>query len=431
MDPLIFLSYSSRDKLIADAICSRLENQGIRCWIAPRDVNPGSDYSDQISEALERSTAMVMVFSSGSNSSRHVKSEIDRAFSLDKVIIPFRVENVEMDKGLAYYLSKTHWLDALTRPLEQHIDRLAGTIRKVSGLDGSPTFPPPPTIQLPTAAVQPRASRGPWIIAGLAVLVCGLLLVSGLLFFWVSRTKRDKILTSASPSSTAPAQKQGTPSPAPADVLESMEVATTPRRPDRDPFAGRWKITEAATIAGVPYDGTVEITSSGPRYQVRWRLAANTVNGLALPLESQLCVAYGPGDVSVIIYKISPDGALKGRWAYSNFSANDRDGLENVVAGDDASKIEGVHAVKGLNPDGTSYQGTLTISKTGQTYQLEWEILGRLIKGIAIKVDDTLFAASAYEGSFGVVSYAFAGSKATGVWTTSGESKLGTEALAK
>ena len=431
MDPLIFLSYSSRDKLIADAICSRLENQGIRCWIAPRDVNPGSDYSDQISDALEHSTAMVMVFSSGSNSSRHVKSEIDRAFSLDKVIIPFRVENVELDKGLAYYLSKTHWLDALTKPLEQHIDRLAGTIRKVSGLDGMPPPPPPPTIQVPAAAPQPGASRAPWIIAGVAVVVCGLLLIAGLLFFWMNRTKGDKVVTSVSPAPTAPPQNQLTASPAPADALESMDVASTPRRSDRDPFAGTWKITEAATTAGVPYDGTVEITSSGPRYQVRWRLAANTVNGLALPLGSQLCVAYGAGDVSAIIYKISQDGALKGRWAYSNFSANDRDGLENVVSGDGAGKIEGVHAVKGLNPDGTSYQGTLTISKTGETYQLQWEILGRLIKGVAIKVDDALFAASAYEGSFGVVSYRFEGSRAQGVWTTGGESKLGSENLAK
>jgi hypothetical protein len=69
MHPLIFLSYSSKDKLIADAICSRLENQNVRCWIAPRDVNPGADYSNQIADALERSTVMVMVFSSGSNSS--------------------------------------------------------------------------------------------------------------------------------------------------------------------------------------------------------------------------------------------------------------------------------------------------------------------------------------------------------------------------
>ena len=429
MEPLIFLSYSSRDKLIADAICSRLENQGIRCWIAPRDVNPGADYSDQISEALERSTAMVMVFSSGSNSSRHVKSEIDRAFSLDKVIIPFRVEDVELDKGLAYYLSKTHWLDALTKPLEQHIDRLAGTIRKVSGLDGPPP-PPLNTVQPPSVAAPPPTSRAPWIIAGLAVIVCGLVVVAGLLFAWMSRTKRDTSVVAPVPTPTAPARNQIAPSTTPADALERSDVVPTTPRPDRDPFAGTWKISDAVTIDGVPYDGTVEITSAGPRYKVQWNLAASTVNGLALPLGNQLCVAYGAEDFSVIVYKIGPDGALKGRWAYSTFSANDRDGLENVVGGT-AANIEGVHAVKGLNPDGTNYEGSVTISKTGDTYQLQWEVLGRTIKGVGIKAGDALFAASVYDGSVGVISYTFEGLRAKGVWTTEGESRLGSENLSK
>jgi hypothetical protein len=420
MDPLIFLSYSSRDKLIADAICSRLENQGIRCWIAPRDVNPGSDYSDQISEALERSTAMVMVFSSGSNSSRHVKSEIDRAFSLDKVIIPFRVENVELDKGLAYYLSKTHWLDALTKPLEQHIDRLATTIRKVSGLEGAP--PPRATAgALPATSTPKPTNRAPWIIAGLALVVCALVLVGGLLFAWMSRTKRETTVVAPALSASSPTST---------DELDRRDSAATTPQPDSAPFEGTWKITDAATTEGVPYDGTVEITVAGPRYKVKWNLAANTVNGLALAIGNRLCAAYGSEDFSVLVYKISPDGGLKGRWAYSTFSDNDRDGLENAVGGG-PGKVEGVYAVKGLNPDGTNYQGTLTISKTGATYQMQWEILGRSIKGVGIKVVDTLFAASVYDGTFGVAGYTFEAERAKGVWTTGGESKLGSENLAK
>lgn len=429
MDPLIFLSYSSRDKLIADAICSRLENQGIRCWIAPRDVNPGADYSDQISDALERSTAMVMVFSSGSNASRHVKSEIDRAFSLDKVIIPFRVENVEMDKGLAYYLSKTHWLDALTKPLDQHIDRLASTIRKVSGLEG---VPPPPVAPVVSPVSIPRtpSSKAPWVIAGIAIVVCGFVLAAALLFVWFNRTRHESATASVSSTPAAETKNPAAPSPTAADALDPADVATVTPAPERDPFVGTWKISEAATIQGVPYDGTVEITSAGLRYKVKWNLAANVVNGVALPLGNKLCVGYAANDFSVILYKIGADGSLKGRWAYSSFSATDRDGLENV-AGSSPGKIEGVHTVKGLNPDGTTYQGSLTITKTDQTYQLKWEILGRTIKGVGIKVDDALFAASVYDGHFGVVSYAFEGSRANGVWTTGGESKLGTESLAK
>ena len=30
----VFISYSTKDKVIADAICANLENRGIRCWIA-------------------------------------------------------------------------------------------------------------------------------------------------------------------------------------------------------------------------------------------------------------------------------------------------------------------------------------------------------------------------------------------------------------
>jgi hypothetical protein len=231
---------------------------------------------------------------------------------------------------------------------------------------------------------------------------------------WLNRVKREAAATSVSPP----------PANEPAE-----NVATTPPS-DHAQFIGNWKITEAATIQGVPYDGTVEITSAGSRYKVKWNLAANVVNGLALPLANKLCVGYSSGDFSVLVYEIGADGSLKGRWAYSSFSADVRDGLENVIGGT-PGKIEGVHAVKGLNPDGTSYRGSLTITKTGDTYQLQWEILGRTIKGVGIKVDNALFVASVYDGSFGVVSYTFEGSRAKGVWTTGGESKLGSETLSR
>ena len=37
----VFVSYSTNDKPVADAIVSRLEQAGIRCWVAPRDIIPG------------------------------------------------------------------------------------------------------------------------------------------------------------------------------------------------------------------------------------------------------------------------------------------------------------------------------------------------------------------------------------------------------
>ena len=40
----IFVSYAHQDRTVANAVCATLEAHGIRCWIAPRDILPGSDW---------------------------------------------------------------------------------------------------------------------------------------------------------------------------------------------------------------------------------------------------------------------------------------------------------------------------------------------------------------------------------------------------
>jgi hypothetical protein len=37
----IFISYSSKDRDIAETICQALEARGLDCWIAGRDVHAG------------------------------------------------------------------------------------------------------------------------------------------------------------------------------------------------------------------------------------------------------------------------------------------------------------------------------------------------------------------------------------------------------
>ena len=44
----VFISYSNKDKAVADAVCHTLEARKIRRWIAPRDPVPGLDWMEQI-----------------------------------------------------------------------------------------------------------------------------------------------------------------------------------------------------------------------------------------------------------------------------------------------------------------------------------------------------------------------------------------------
>ena len=125
----VFISYAIADKLTADAACAYLESNGIRCWIAPRDVLPGMDYAESIIEAIEKVRAMVLIFSSNANHSNQVKREVERAVHHGIPIIPFRIEDVPPARALEYYISSPHWLDALTPPLDQHLKQLASTIQ--------------------------------------------------------------------------------------------------------------------------------------------------------------------------------------------------------------------------------------------------------------------------------------------------------------
>jgi TIR domain len=59
----VFISHSSSDKTIADAVCATLEKASICCWIAPRDVQPGRSFAGEITRAIQQSKVMVLIFS--------------------------------------------------------------------------------------------------------------------------------------------------------------------------------------------------------------------------------------------------------------------------------------------------------------------------------------------------------------------------------
>jgi biotin transporter BioY len=139
----VFVSYSSGDKPTADAVCATLERRGIRCWMAPRDILPGVDWGGAIVDAINASTVMVLVYSARANDSPQIKREVERAVHRGLPIIPFRIEDVPMSKTLEYFMSMPHWLDALTPPLQDHLDRLAETTRLILERAG-PVLPPPP-----------------------------------------------------------------------------------------------------------------------------------------------------------------------------------------------------------------------------------------------------------------------------------------------
>jgi hypothetical protein len=127
----VFISYSSQDKAAADAACAALENAGVRCWIAPRDITPGTDWGEAILDALDNCRAMVLIFSASANGSPQIRREIERAVNRGVPVLPMRIEDIVPTKALAYFMGPVHWLDAMTPPFDQHLKRLAEVARTI------------------------------------------------------------------------------------------------------------------------------------------------------------------------------------------------------------------------------------------------------------------------------------------------------------
>jgi Skp family chaperone for outer membrane proteins len=125
----VFISYSSQDKPVADAVCAAVEAAAVRCWIAPRDVQPGRSFSGEITRAIQRSKVMVLIFSAHSNASEQVLREVQLAANAHLHIVQFRIQDVVPSDDLEYYLSTPHWLDALSPPLEAHLGRLEKSVK--------------------------------------------------------------------------------------------------------------------------------------------------------------------------------------------------------------------------------------------------------------------------------------------------------------
>lgn len=108
----VFISYSSRNKPTALALCHVLEEHRIKCWIAPRDIPPGADYGDVIDEAIVACRLFVLVFSAPASISQWVKGELNLAFSEKKIIIPYRIDETPLKGAMRLILNQTHWVDA-------------------------------------------------------------------------------------------------------------------------------------------------------------------------------------------------------------------------------------------------------------------------------------------------------------------------------
>ena len=107
----VFISFSSQNVEEANRVCSNLEQAGISCFIAIRDIAPGQEYAAQLVDQLSQAKILVLVMSKEANESPHVLREIEYCVSHKIPIVVYPLEKVELTKSMEYFLMTHQWLN--------------------------------------------------------------------------------------------------------------------------------------------------------------------------------------------------------------------------------------------------------------------------------------------------------------------------------
>jgi TolB-like protein/tetratricopeptide (TPR) repeat protein len=178
----VFVSYASQDAAVANSIVESLEGQSLKCWIAPRDVTPGSQYADEIVGAINEAKVVVVVLSEHAIASPHVGKEIERASSKRRRIIALRIDNAPLTRAFEYFLSESQWIHVPALGMPAALNKLADAVAQ--GVTSS-AEPVPASIQPVAQKKTPKAV----VIAAAVVISLGAAV--GLGFYFWSSTPRE------------------------------------------------------------------------------------------------------------------------------------------------------------------------------------------------------------------------------------------------
>jgi hypothetical protein len=122
-----FISSATQDREFVDRLFEDLQNKGVRCWAAFRDLKTGDRFRDTIEQQIRSRDKVVVALSSASIASPWVEYEVEAALEEEQtsqerrtVLVPVTIDHaveetnrawVRMIKRTRHIGDFTHWAD--------------------------------------------------------------------------------------------------------------------------------------------------------------------------------------------------------------------------------------------------------------------------------------------------------------------------------
>ncbi len=137
-----FISYSSLDEKFAQKLYNDLQDNGVRCWYAPKNMSIGSMIRPAIDKSIRAHDKLLIILSKSSIGSQNVEQEVETALAKERetggiVLFPIRIDNdvMAVESGWPSYVRNsrhigdfTQWIDQSL--YEKSLDRLLNDLRE-------------------------------------------------------------------------------------------------------------------------------------------------------------------------------------------------------------------------------------------------------------------------------------------------------------
>ncbi len=122
----IFISYKNEeyDIQVVERLIEYLEKNGKTCFYAPRDIEKGQTYANELVNAMKDCKHAIIVCSRAAYQSVHMLNEIDILLNHQKQMIPFVIEDCPMSNEFLYYLGRRQMVMATNHDAEEHFGEL-------------------------------------------------------------------------------------------------------------------------------------------------------------------------------------------------------------------------------------------------------------------------------------------------------------------
>jgi hypothetical protein len=174
----LFLSYALKDRDFARALSRELSKYNVRGFLDEQDLSADGDITRQLRDALEATSAVVVILSEAAVNSSYVLFEIGAAQALDKPIIPILAPKSSYDESVPEKLMSELIIDANHCPIDEVAARVISTVMSVP-LDEA------------LGRVRSRAKRRTYATISLIIVLGALSILS---LYYASRANKERVI---------------------------------------------------------------------------------------------------------------------------------------------------------------------------------------------------------------------------------------------